>query len=105
MAGQFSSLERKSIAPMAIPMEGVNIRGMQHFIGNEVWNEPKMQHLYHGMVAHDIGKPKGALIFDENGFIKKGQESVGAARQYAWQRRQGGKLPGGRLCRLCLGQG
>lgn len=82
MVGQFSSLERKSIEPMAIHMEGGNIRGMQRFISNDVWNEPQMQHIYHGLVTHDMGDPQGVLIFDESGFVKKGQESVGVARQY-----------------------
>lgn len=82
MAGQFSELERKSIEPMAIHIEGGNIRGMQRFITTDVWNEPKMQHIYHGMVAHDMGDPHGVLIFDESGFVKKGENSVGVARQY-----------------------
>lgn len=82
MAGQFSELERKSIEPMAIHIEGGNIRGMQRFITTDVWNEPKMKYIYHGMVAHDMGDPQGVLIFDESGFIKKGQDSVGVARQY-----------------------
>lgn len=82
MAGQFSELERKSIEPMAIHIEGGNIRGMQRFISTDVWKEHQMQHIYHGMVAHDMGAPQGMLIFDESGFVKKGQESVGVARQY-----------------------
>jgi len=82
MAGQFSLLERKSIEPMAIHIDGGNIRGMQRFISDDVWNEPQMQHIDHGMVAHDMGEPQGVLIFDESGFVKKGQESVGVARQY-----------------------
>jgi SRSO17 transposase len=82
MAGQFSELERKSIEPMAIHIEGGNIRGMQRLITTDVWNEPQMQHIYHGMVAHDMGDPQGVLIFDESGFVKKGQDSVGVARQY-----------------------
>lgn len=81
-AGQCSSLERKSIEPMAIHIEGGNIRGMQRLISDDVWNEPEMWHIYHGMVAHDMGDPQGVLIFDESGFVKKGQESVGVARQY-----------------------
>lgn len=82
LAGQFSALERKSMEPMAIHIEGGNIRGMQRFITTDVWNEPKMQRIYHGMVSHDMGDPQGVLIFDESGFVKKGQESVGVARQY-----------------------
>lgn len=34
------------------------------------------------MVNHDFGSPNGALVFDESGFVKKGQVSVGVARQY-----------------------
>ena len=82
MAGQFSSLERKSIEPMAIHIEGGNIRGMQRLISDDVWDEPQMQHIYHGMVSHDMGDPQGVMIFDESGFAKKGHESVGVARQY-----------------------
>lgn len=82
MSGQFSALERKSIEPMALHLEGGNIRGMQRFISDDVWNEPQMQRLYHGMMAHDMGDLHGVLIFDESGFVKKGQDSVGVARQY-----------------------
>ena len=82
LAGQFSELERKSIEPMAIHIEGGNSRGMQRLITTDVWDEPQMKHIYHGMVAQDMGDPQGVLIFDESGFIKKGQDSVGVARQY-----------------------
>jgi SRSO17 transposase len=82
MAGQLSSLERKSIEPMALHIEGGNIRGMQRFISDDVWKEDEMRQTYHGMVADEMGEPQGMMIFDESGFIKKGQDSVGVARQY-----------------------
>ena len=82
MAGQLSSLERKSIEPMAIHIEGGNIRGMQRFISDDVWKEDEMRQTYHGMVADEMGEPQGMIIFDESGFVKKGQDSVGVARQY-----------------------
>jgi SRSO17 transposase len=82
MAGQFSSLERKSIEPMAIHMEGGNIRGMQRFISDDVWKEDEMKRIYHAMIAEEIGERQGMMIFDESGFVKKGQDSVGVARQY-----------------------
>ena len=34
------------------------------------------------MVAEDLGEPSGALLFDESGFVKKGDESIGVAKQY-----------------------
>ena len=41
-----------------------------------------MQWNYHQLVADAMGEPDGVLMFDETGFVKKGQDSVGVARQY-----------------------
>jgi SRSO17 transposase len=82
MAGQLSSLERKSIEPMALHIEGGNIRGMQRFISDDVWKADEMRQTYHGMVVDEMGEARGMIIFDESGFVKKGQDSVGVARQY-----------------------
>ena len=54
MAGQSRTLKRKSIEPMAIHIEGGNIRGMQRFITTDVWKEQDMQRIYHDRVAHDM---------------------------------------------------
>jgi SRSO17 transposase len=82
MVGQFSALERKSIEPMALKVEGGHIRGMQRFISDVVWDEAHMRWCYHQLVADAMGDPEGVLMFDETGFVKKGRESVGVARQY-----------------------
>jgi SRSO17 transposase len=82
MVGQFSELERKSIEPMALNVNGGNVRGMQRFISDDIWKEDDMRQTYHGLVADEMGAPDGVLIFDESGFVKKGKESVGVARQY-----------------------
>jgi SRSO17 transposase len=37
---------------------------------------------YHQLVAEEMGDPDGVLMFDETGFVKKGKDSVGVARQY-----------------------
>ena len=37
---------------------------------------------YHQLVAEELGEPDGVLMFDETGFVKKGKDSVGVARQY-----------------------
>jgi SRSO17 transposase len=34
------------------------------------------------MVNEDMGDPNGVMIFDETGFLKKGNDSVGVAKQY-----------------------
>ena len=82
MVGQFSKLERKSIEPMALAVEGGNIRGMQRLISEVTWDEAHMLWTYHHLVADDLGDPAGVLMFDESGFVKKGKESAGVARQY-----------------------
>src|SRR5438445_6062299 len=82
MVGQCSKLERKSIEPMALQVEGGTIRGLQRFISDSVWDEEQMVWNYHQLVAAEMGDPDGVLMFDESGFVKKGQDSVGVARQY-----------------------
>jgi SRSO17 transposase len=82
MVGQLSQLERKSIEPMALHVEGSTIRGLQRFISDVPWDEGQMRWNYHQLVAEEIGDPNGVLMFDETGFVKKGQDSAGVARQY-----------------------
>jgi SRSO17 transposase len=80
--GQCSKLERKSIEPMALHVEGGTVRGLQRFISDVHWDEEQMRWNYHQLVADEMGDPEGVLMFDETGFVKKGQDSVGVARQY-----------------------
>ena len=82
MVGQFSELERKSIEPIALNVEDAKVRSMQRFISDVMWDEKKILNKYHSMVTEDMGDPNGILIFDETGFIKKGKDSVGVAKQY-----------------------
>ncbi len=82
MAGQFSQLERKSIEPIAFAIEGAKVRAMQRFVSDAPWDDEKILYKYRSFVNEDIGHPDGALIFDETGFIKKGDDSIGVGRQY-----------------------
>src|SRR5215813_376002 len=82
MVGQCSKLERKSIEPMALQVEGGTIRGLQRFISDVRWDEAQMRWNYDQLVAEEMGDPDGVLMFDETGFVKKGTDSVGVARQY-----------------------
>lgn len=82
MAGQFSKIERKSIEPIAFAIEGGKVRAMQRFISDAPWDDDGIMYKYRELVNEDLGDPDGALIFDESGFIKKGENSIGVARQY-----------------------
>jgi SRSO17 transposase len=80
--GQCSALERQSIEPMALQVEGGKVRAMQRLVSEALWDEPAMLETYHRLVQDEMGEPDGVLIVDETGFVKKGQDSVGVARQY-----------------------
>ena len=82
MSGQFSPIERKSIEPIALAVKGGNVRAMQRFVSDTPWDDNKILAKYRNIVNDDLGSPDGALIFDESSFIKKGQDSIGVARQY-----------------------
>lgn len=82
MVGQFSELERKSIEPISIRVEGAKTRSMQRFVSEIAWDEKTILTKYRSMVNEDMGDPNGVLIFDEAGFVKKGDDSAGVGRQY-----------------------
>lgn len=82
MVGQFSPLERKSIEPIALAVKDGNVRALQRFVSDAPWDDEEMITRYRSLVNDDLGSPEGALLFDESGFVKKGQESIGVARQY-----------------------
>ena len=83
MSGQLCHLERKSIEPIAFAIEGGKVRAMQRFVSDAPWDEDKIMYKYRSLVNDDIGHPDGAVIFDESGFAKKGDDSIGVARQYS----------------------
>jgi SRSO17 transposase len=82
MVGQFSELERKSIEPIALAVKDGNVRAMQRFISRAPWDDDKIMTKYRSLVNDDLGSPDAALVIDESSFIKKGDDSIGVARQY-----------------------
>jgi len=82
IVGQFSPVERKSIEPIAHQVEGAEVRSMQRFISDVVWDEHAIITKHHAMVGSDMGDSAGVLIFDESGCAKKGDDSSGVAKQY-----------------------
>jgi len=81
MVGQYSPLPRKSIEPMALAVAGSRVRSLPRFLSETVWDEEQMRWNYHQRVADELGEPDGVLMFDESGFVKKGKDSAGVARQ------------------------
>jgi SRSO17 transposase len=82
MAGQFSPIERKSIEPIALSVKDGNVRAMQRFVSDAEWDDDNIMFKYRSFVNDDLGSSDAALIFDETSFVKKGQDSIGVAKQY-----------------------
>ena len=73
---------RKSVEPLALSLEGGNVRAMQRFIGEGGWEDAPILRQHRELVAESLGEPEGVLIVDGTDFPKKGRYSVGVARQY-----------------------
>lgn len=72
---------RKTTERIALT-QGVNVRDLQHFIGQSPWpTEPVIAHHQH-LVAETLGHPDGVVLIDESGVPKQGSASVGVAPQY-----------------------
>jgi len=83
MVGQFSKdIERKSIEPIALKVVDAQVRPMQRLVSDVIWDSRKIIQKYRIMVNEDLGDPNGVLIFDETGFVKKGDDSAGVGKQY-----------------------
>jgi SRSO17 transposase len=82
MQGQMLPLERKSIQPMAMAVEGGNVQAMQQFISQSTWEDEPILRKHRQMVAETLGHPGGVLVIDGCEFPKQGKHSVGVKRQW-----------------------
>jgi SRSO17 transposase len=83
LVGRLSSLERKTIEPIAVHTKGVQgVRAMLRSVSEILWDEKKARSIYHERVSTELGEAEGVLMFDESGFVKKGEHSAGVGRQY-----------------------
>ena len=81
--GFLSDLERKSTEPIAIAFEGAGqVRNLMNFMSVNKWDDYGMHQEYRqdasGLLAHEWGM----ITLDGTDFPKKGDNSVGVARQY-----------------------
>jgi SRSO17 transposase len=85
--GQVLELDRKSIEPMALALEGGDVQGMQQFISVGPWDDERVIEKHHELVAETLGDAAtGVLILDGCDFPKQGTHSVGGARQWCGAR-------------------
>ena len=83
--------ERKSVEPMAARLAPDNVRRMHqslhHVVADAPWGDAQMLAQMRSQVLPAMQKrgPVVAWIIDDTGFPKKGNHSVGVARQYCGQ--------------------
>jgi len=83
LQGQLLHLERKSIEPMALALQGGNVQAMQQFISQGAWDADLLLEHHQLLVAQTLGdSASGVLILDGCDFPKQGKHSVGVARQW-----------------------
>src|SRR3954449_3680348 len=73
---------RKSIQPMA---ERLGLPGhdqLHHFISSPAWDDAPLWRVLAEQVERQVGGEGAVLVVDDSGLPKKGELSVGVARQY-----------------------
>ncbi|MCA1717471.1 MAG: IS701 family transposase [Actinobacteria bacterium] len=83
LAGLLGDVGRKNSWQMAEAIGEARPRGVQHLLNDARWDPEAVRDDLREYVVEHLGDEKsGVLIVDETGFLKKGQKSVGVARQY-----------------------
>lgn len=81
--GLLSDLERKSIEPIAIAYSGVDsVRNLTNFMTRSKWDDGGMFSEYKQETSEILAHEESMITGDGSDFPKKGNESVGVARQY-----------------------
>jgi SRSO17 transposase len=79
--GLLSDIPRKVTERIALRF-GVNVRSLQHFMGQSPWSCAELLTIHQGLVVETLGEADGVLLIDESGMVKQGENSVGVARQW-----------------------
>ena len=83
LAGLLAEIRRKNSWQMAEVIGEAQPRGTQRILGGSRWEADGVRDdLRDYVVVHLGDESSGVLIVDETGFLKKGEKSVGVARQY-----------------------
>jgi SRSO17 transposase len=81
LKGLLSDLPRKVTERIALRF-GVNVRSLQHFIGQSEWWCEGLLERHQARVVETLGEADGVVLVDESGMVKQGEHSVGVGRQW-----------------------
>jgi len=81
--GLLSGIERKTGWLMAKEAGYTQPARVQGLLGRSRWDADALRDEIRAYVFEALGDPDGVLVVDETGFVRKGTQSVGVARQYS----------------------
>ena len=81
MTGLMSKIERKNSLQLSEGLGKTTPYQLQRLLGPSAWEEDKSRDFVQGYSIKNLG-PSGTCIFDDTGFLKKGEKSAGVQRQY-----------------------
>jgi SRSO17 transposase len=81
LQGLLSQQPRKTTERIALT-QSVNVRDLQHFIGQSQWRIEPVIARQQALIADTLGDVDGVVLIDESGVVKQGTASVGVAPQY-----------------------
>jgi SRSO17 transposase len=81
LTGLLSHLEHKTAEGIAYLLDQ-DRQPMQRFIGQADWDHRPLVGILVAQVGQRLGEPDGVIVFDPSAFAKKGDKSVGVARQW-----------------------
>jgi SRSO17 transposase len=82
LSGLLGEVGRKNSWQMAETIGEARPRGVQHLLNDAHWDADAVRDDLREYVVEHLGDlESGVLIVEETGFLKKGQKSVGVARQ------------------------
>jgi len=74
--------DRRNAENISEAVEGATPRGLQRFLTESPWSDGPVIERLQEKVGGLLNSPDGVFVLDETGFPKKGDKSVGVARQY-----------------------
>jgi len=81
LGGLLADIGRKNCESIAYYFEQER-DPLQNFLGKSPWDHRPLLTELARQVGATLGEPDGVLVFDPSGFAKKGDDSVGVARQW-----------------------
>jgi SRSO17 transposase len=81
--GLLEPLERRNGWQLAEQIGERTPDGVQRLLNTARWDAGEVRDDLRAYVVEHLGDPRAVLVIDETGFLKKGEKSVGVARQYS----------------------